>query len=328
VDELVQELTGEGLEAYLQAHRASTEGEHTAVIATVINLLHGSLWRACGQEPAVAVGHSVGEVAAAHSAGLLTVREALTAARALGRVAATQAGGMLFTVVDDIKAIPADDGLFMSGLSYANQRGARVSVSGPVAALDKWLASDKQAVRIPSAHPWHHPLYANTPTEALPATSGPSSDRSCVFVSAAGGGRAFKPEDCLDEQHWRTWLTEPNSLDAALRAAKGLAPSGTAVVIECGAHPVARGAAQVNLQPLVHVASMHRDVPAFTQLQESRAALQAATGSFASQLRTSMAARCQDLQCTWTATFANQGPALLLLYLAISLFPTSLISHT
>jgi hypothetical protein len=175
---------------------------------------------------------------------------------------------MLYTVVDDVKNITTDDGLFMSGLSYADEQGARVTLSGPVVALDQWLATDAQAVRIPSAHPWHHPLYASTPTEALPATSSPNVDRSCVFVSAVGGGRAFGPEDCLDEQHWRAWLTEPNSLDAGLRAAAGLVQGpGTAVLIECGAHPVARSAARLILQPLSHVASMHRDVPAFAQLQ-------------------------------------------------------------
>jgi acyl transferase domain-containing protein len=301
VAELVQELHGESLEAYLQAHLTSTKGEHTATITTIINMLHGSAWRACRQEPTVVVGHSVGEVAAAHAAGMITTRQvnilahthtyacahthththvdnhtythkyarqALTCALALGKIAATQAGGMLYTVVDDVKKITADDGLFMSGLSYADEHGARVTVSGPVVALDQWLATDAQAVRIPSAHPWHHPLYASTPTEALPATSSPNVDRSCVFVSAVGGGRVFGPEDCLDEHHWRAWLTEPNSLDSGLRAAAGLVHGpGTAVLIECGAHPTARSAARTSVQPLVHVASMHRDVPAFAQLQ-------------------------------------------------------------
>jgi acyl transferase domain-containing protein len=328
--ELLLELTGESLEAYLRDHLESTDGEHTATVVTVINMLHASLWRACGQEPVVAVGHSVGEVAAAWCAGMMTTRQAhtppnptkrtkptyptyrtkrtnpttlrlpilltlltplilltfvtllnlvtllslknntqaLSCALALGRIASTQAGGMLYTVVENQEEITTEDGLFVSGLSYADEHGARLTVSGPVPTLERWLSADPKAVRIPSAHPWHHPLYAATSTDALPATSGPNADRSCVFVSAVGGGRVFSATDCLDERHWRAWLTEPNSLDAAMKAAATLLQGpGTAVLVECGPHPVARGAARVHLQPLVHVASMHRDVPAFALLQ-------------------------------------------------------------
>ena len=96
-------------------------------------------------------------------------------------------------------------------------------------------------------------------TEALPATSAPNVDRSCVFLSASGGGRAFGAGDCLDEQHWHTWLTALNSLEAGLKAAAALV-RGPAVLIECGAHPVARTALK-QLDPVAHVASMRRDVP-------------------------------------------------------------------
>jgi acyl transferase domain-containing protein len=65
-------------------------GNHAApispVITTVINLLNAAKWRAWGHEPSIAVGHSIGEVAAAVVSGLLTVKEALRLADTLGKV--------------------------------------------------------------------------------------------------------------------------------------------------------------------------------------------------------------------------------------------------
>ena len=65
-------------------------GNHAApvspVITTVINLLNAAQWRAWGHEPSFAVGHSIGEVAAAVVSGLLTVEEALQLADTLGKV--------------------------------------------------------------------------------------------------------------------------------------------------------------------------------------------------------------------------------------------------
>ena len=104
VAEAVQDLHGEDLPSYLEGHLASTDGEHTATIATIINMLNTSLWCAWGQSPTVVVGLR-------------------------GR-------------------------LFMSRVSYADEYGARVTLSGSAAALDRWMTSDQQAVRIPSAHPW------------------------------------------------------------------------------------------------------------------------------------------------------------------------------
>jgi acyl transferase domain-containing protein len=70
-------------------------GAHTAPLSPVLTVAAGvcmgELWRKWGFEPSVAVGHSVGELAAAHAAGHLSVRGALKLARALGEVAARKA---------------------------------------------------------------------------------------------------------------------------------------------------------------------------------------------------------------------------------------------
>src|SRR5665811_881291 len=50
------------------------------------------LWRSCGVQPAAVLGHSQGEVAAAHIAGGLTLDDAAMLAAARGRVSGTLAG--------------------------------------------------------------------------------------------------------------------------------------------------------------------------------------------------------------------------------------------
>jgi acyl transferase domain-containing protein len=56
------------------------------MITTIINLLNAAQWQAWGHEPSFALGHSVGEVAAASVAGLLTIEQALHTASKLGEV--------------------------------------------------------------------------------------------------------------------------------------------------------------------------------------------------------------------------------------------------
>lgn len=56
------------------------------MISTTINLLNAAQWKAWGHEPTFALGHSIGEVAAAAAAGLLTTEEAMRTAHKLGQV--------------------------------------------------------------------------------------------------------------------------------------------------------------------------------------------------------------------------------------------------
>ena len=100
VDEAIKSLSiADGLEPLLLQHLGCHAAPLSPVVTTAINILNASRWRAAGHAPSVAIGHSIGEVAAAEAAGLLSTRSAIELAFTLGRVAATLEGGMLHTVL-------------------------------------------------------------------------------------------------------------------------------------------------------------------------------------------------------------------------------------
>ena len=65
-------------------------GVHTApfspVVTTVINILNADSWRLWGAVPDVVLGHSIGEVAAAYTAAVLSLPEAIETAFKIGQV--------------------------------------------------------------------------------------------------------------------------------------------------------------------------------------------------------------------------------------------------
>ena len=89
-DLALQDLLGRSLEDFLSAEAGNHVAPVSPLVTTLVNILHADLWRQWGYEPTFAVGHSIGEVAAAYVAGLFSTKEALELANQLGRVAAEQ----------------------------------------------------------------------------------------------------------------------------------------------------------------------------------------------------------------------------------------------
>jgi myxalamid-type polyketide synthase MxaE and MxaD len=101
-----------------------------------------AMWREWGIEPSAVVGHSLGEVAAAHVAGALTLDEAALVvcerARLLDEISG--AGGLIFTELDQQAASEFVHGHDDRCVAAVN--GPRATVlAGPHAALDEMLES-------------------------------------------------------------------------------------------------------------------------------------------------------------------------------------------
>eukprot|EP00439_Symbiodinium_sp_Y106_P004600 s11657_g1.t1 len=73
VQEALRHVGQVDLEVFLQENL----GDHSAPNSPL------DLWQLWGQEPSLVVGHSVGEVAAAYTAGILTVGQAISIAHSL-----------------------------------------------------------------------------------------------------------------------------------------------------------------------------------------------------------------------------------------------------
>ncbi|WDG31717.1 acyltransferase domain-containing protein [Streptomyces sp. CA-278952] len=199
------------------------------------------LWRSFGVEPAAAVGHSQGEIVAAHVAGALSLEDAarIVALRSQALMKICGRGEMLTVLApgEQVRAMLADwDG----ALSVAAVNGpATITVSGDTAAMTEFGAALSAARmmrwRLPgvdfAAHSAHVEDLRDTlldlAAEATPVRS------TVPFYSTVTGQRIQTDE--LDAEYWYRNLRQTVRFADAVRA---LAEDGHTLFVECSAQPV------------------------------------------------------------------------------------------
>nr|WJP00502.1 AntA4 [Pseudonocardia antarctica] len=225
-----------------------------------------ALWRAHGVEPAAVVGHSQGEIAAAHVAGALTLDDAarVVALRARAIAGIAGAGAMLSVGLD--RAATAERIAGRPGLWLAAENGAQSCVvSGDVAAVTalqaELEADDEVRVRrVPvdyASHSAHVDAVAATVlTDLAPIT--PTEPRLPLYSTVTGA--RLDPGVPLDAAYWVRNLRSTVELRAATDA---LLDDGVDAVVEVAPHPVLlpalAGTAEAAGRELLTVPTLHRD---------------------------------------------------------------------
>ncbi len=213
-----------------------------ALCAVMISL--AALWRAHGVEPDAVLGHSQGEVAAAHVAGVLTLEDALhiVVARS-GLLAGLDGGGMLSVQArtDALEDVLGD-------VSVAAVNGpSSVVLSGTDAALDRvkdWCEErDIRAKRVPVDYASHSPQVEAVRDALGDALDGLTpADGDVPFYSTVTGG--FLPGTELDAGYWYRNLREQVRFAEAVR---DLAGQGYRAFVEASPHPVLTAATEDTL---------------------------------------------------------------------------------
>ena len=122
------------------------------------------LWRSWGIEPAVVLGHSVGEYVAACVAGVMTLEEALKLIATRGRLMqALPAGGQMAAVFASPEQVEAAVAPYADRVSIAAYNGPQnVVISGDGPAVQEILATlekeEIKATRLSVSHAFHSPL--------------------------------------------------------------------------------------------------------------------------------------------------------------------------
>ncbi|MCG8920673.1 SDR family NAD(P)-dependent oxidoreductase, partial [Actinokineospora sp. PR83] len=188
-----------------------------------------------GVRPDVLVGHSVGEVAAAQIAGVLTLDEAAGLVVARGALmAALPAGGAMGAVEASAEEVTADLG---PGVDLAAVNGPRAVVvsgsAGPVAALlDRWAARGRRTSALRVSHAFHSHLL-DPVLDDLRAVAGRLRPREpqVAVVSTLSGQRwtAFEPQQWA--RYWAEHARRPVRFHDAVSAAVA---DGTVTFLELG----------------------------------------------------------------------------------------------
>ncbi|MER7431464.1 SDR family NAD(P)-dependent oxidoreductase, partial [Nonomuraea rubra] len=197
-------------------------------------------WRAWGVEPAAVIGHSMGEIAAAHVAGALSLEDAARVvcerSRLLTRL--TGQGGLALVELDAEEADRALAGR-RDRLSVAAVNGPRATVlSGEPAALDEVIAeleargvfARRVAVDFAAHSPQVGPLQDELSAALDGLAPGPATTPlySTVTAEPAAG-----PE--LGPAYWRRNVREPVLFSPTLEQ---LIAAGHELFVEVSPHPV------------------------------------------------------------------------------------------
>ncbi|WP_083661949.1 type I polyketide synthase [Actinophytocola xanthii] len=208
-----------------------------------------------GVRPALVAGHSVGELAAAHAAGILTLADACTVVSARARLmAALPPGGAMVAVR------AAEDEVWphlVDGVSIAAVNGPdSVVLSGRAEAVDAVAARFDRVRRLRTSHAFHSPLMDPVLDEFAAAISG-------ITV----GEPAFPVVSTLDPratvgavEYWVRQLREPVRFADAVRA---LGEAGVTRFLEVGPDAPLTASTQEVLADVVAVPALRsgRDEP-------------------------------------------------------------------
>ncbi|WP_216675863.1 type I polyketide synthase [Nocardia terpenica] len=197
----------------------------------------GYRWLAAlGLKPGVLVGHSIGEIAAAHLSGALSLADAarLVAARATA-MGDLPRGGAMAAVSGNPEALAALTGRLPEGLSVAAVNSTTSLVlSGAAEVLESVVAgvdSKLRVSRLVTSHAFHSPAMAPAADAVAAAAARLTWHAPTIPVVSTLTGRAVDPDTWSDPRYWATQLTEP------VRFADAVATAAAARWIEIGPHP-------------------------------------------------------------------------------------------
>ncbi|WP_344280622.1 SDR family NAD(P)-dependent oxidoreductase, partial [Actinomadura napierensis] len=238
-----------------------------ALWAVMTGLAH--LWRSLGVAPDAVVGHSQGEIAAACTAGALTLEDAaqLVALRsqALTALAGTGTMAAVHATASDLA------GLLPDGVAIAAVNGpATTIVAGPgdavTALLESCAHQEIKTRRIDVDYASHSPAIEAIADEITEAGAGIHPRAADVPMYSTVTGRLIDETELND----RYWYDNIRSTVQFHPAITHLADQGHTTYIEASPHPILTIGIQQSLDDLgtaaVNTGTLHRDHPAWTQL--------------------------------------------------------------
>ena len=198
------------------------------------------LWWSVGVRPAVVVGHSIGELAAAQAAGVFSLEDGMRFACARGALMSEMAEGAMAAVfAPPARVAAAVEALNTTTsaleLNISADNGTHQVVSGTVAAIDaisERLESEGVRVRRLNTAKAFHSALVEPILDALETTlDGVEIQPPVLSIVSNLTGRAVEPDRLLEGSYWRRHARQPV---AFAQGVKTLADLGVDLVIEIG----------------------------------------------------------------------------------------------
>ncbi|MGP3965615.1 SDR family NAD(P)-dependent oxidoreductase, partial [Nonomuraea sp. 3N208] len=201
----------------------------------------------------VLVGHSIGEIAAAHVAGVFSLADACTlvAARARLMQALPEGGAMLAIAAPEEQIVPLLDERV--GVAAVNAPGA-VVISGAeeaIAEIERQVSVRTRRLRV--SHAFHSPLMEPMLADFEQAIAGLTFGEPTIPVISNVTGRVAEPGQLSTPGYWVEHVRE------AVRFADGVAAARADVFVEVGPDGVLTGLAQQSIADGVFIPAARKD---------------------------------------------------------------------
>ncbi|GAA3453663.1 hypothetical protein GCM10018962_54960 [Dactylosporangium matsuzakiense] len=233
-------LTDWSLTAVLRSGEPLTRVDVVQPVLFAVMVSLAELWRSRGVEPAVVVGHSQGEIAAACVAGVLSLDDAARVVILRSRALSALAGrGGMASVARPEPEVAERIRPWAGRLGIATVNGpAAVVVSGEVAALEEFLAAaeaDGVRVRRIDVDYASHGEQVEAIHDELLELLAPVTPRAGTIAMHSTVGADLTGVDVAGAEYWYRNLRHTVRFTDAVRA---LAARGVTEFVEVSPHPV------------------------------------------------------------------------------------------
>nr|AID65222.1 putative aspartate racemase [Cystobacter fuscus] len=240
---LLEPLTGTSLVdvLYAEGRRAGDIDEtvHAQPAIVAVEIALARLWRSWGLEPQWVAGHSLGEFAAAHVAGALSLEDTLRLVAARGRLMqALPERGVMATVFSDEATVRQALAPFAATVALAAINApSSVVLSGREADVASVRAAlDARGIRsrpLVVSHAFHSPLMQPMLEDFSREASSLQARPAVIPLFSTLTGQWLR--EAPDAAHWRRQIVEPVRFHAALQS---LYDAGARVFLELGPAPI------------------------------------------------------------------------------------------
>jgi surfactin synthase thioesterase subunit/malonyl CoA-acyl carrier protein transacylase/acyl carrier protein len=243
-DALLQTLAGWSLiQELITVDEAGSRLTETAVAQPVLFALQvalARLWRSWGIEPQAVVGHSIGEVAAAHIAGVLSLEDAVQVVFHRSRLMQQASGQGQMAAVE--LSVPEAESLLQQyegrlAIAAINSPTS-VVLSGEAAALEAVLQTLQQqqifARLLPVNCAFHSPQMQPFQSELVRSLANIQPQPNTIPIVSTVTGQPMSGAE-LDATYWGRNLREPVQLAAAIAQ---LLQTRHTLFLEISPHPV------------------------------------------------------------------------------------------
>ena len=242
-DQLLLPMTGWSVHQELQADQQSSRINETRIAQPAIFSVQvglAALWKSWGIEPQAIVGHSVGEVAAAHVSGALSLAHAACVVYHRSRLQQQTAGGGRMLAV----GLPED-----AAQELLDGRTDKISIGAVNSQTSTTLAGDEQELESIATElnekgvfcrllevevPYHSPKMDRLQPELLESLKSIEPRPTCIDLYSSVTGKLIEGER-LDASYWFGNLRQTVRFADTVKA---LADARISGFLEIGPHPV------------------------------------------------------------------------------------------